>query len=367
MRMNRFFAPILAALLGCSEATGGSAEKGTAAGGDGVDPTGGAVLAVAVPAEGRAFVRLATPEVVAAAGDGQAAAEWDLALSGFDVFTNSGASGSGEGGAFGPLAASQFASDEAPEVPFVTADRIGGAFLDWYDYDSEAHQLWSRYHVYGVRDGERSWKVQILSYYGDVDGAPMSAMVRLRYAEVQPAGGSTAELVTIDATAGGPEAPEAVPSECLDLGTGQRLALTPAEADASTAWHLCLRRDAIRVNGELGGPRGITAVDLDAAAIATETLEEIEARTAESELPRFDAVHTATLAAPGLGYRGDRIVSVFSDRWIEAGAAPRAPSPATWLVAGADGQSTFVVTFERFEDPSESSPGTVILRVKPVH
>jgi hypothetical protein len=373
MNLNRWHVLIVIGLLGCSEATGGSGEaagsgtgSGTGAGGGGGDGTGGVALAVAVPSEGRAFVRLATPEVVEVEGDGHDSAAWDLAFSGYDVHTNGGASGTASGAALGPFEAAVFLSDEAPEFPFLTADRAGGAFLDWYHYDGATHQLYSRYHVHGVRDGDRSWKVQILSYYGEVDGAPTSAMIRLRYAQVEPAAGATEEIVNLDATAGGSGAPEGVPSECLDLGTGQRVALTPEEAGASSAWHLCLRRDAIRVNGELGGPRGVTAVDLDGAATATETPEEIAARTAESELQRFDAVDAAALGAPGLVYRGDRIVSVFSQGWLEPGAEPPAPAAATWLVAGADGESMYLIVFERFEEPGESSPGTVIMRVKPV-
>lgn len=366
MSRYRLFIPVVVGLLGCSESTGSSEQPAGAGGGGGEHGGEGVALAVAVPTEGRVFVRLATPEVVEVAGDGQGSGEWDLAFSGLDVHTNSGESGPGMGGAFGPLDAAVMLSDQAPEVPFLSADRAGGAFLDWYHYDGAAHVIWSRYHVHGVRDGDRSWKVQLLSYYGEVDGAPTSAMYRLRYAQVEPESGATEEIVNIDASAGGPEAPGDVPSECLDLGTGQRVALTPDEAGASTAWHLCLRRDTIRVNGELGGPRGVSAVDLDAAATATETLEKIEARTPESELSRFDGVDAAAIAAPGLVYRGDRIVSAFSERWIEPGAALPAPHAATWLVAGADGQATYLIAFERFDGPGDTSPGTVILRVKPV-
>jgi hypothetical protein len=59
-------------------------------------------------------------------------------------------------------------------------------------------------------------------------------------------------------------------------------------------------------------------------------------------------------------------VSAFSDLWYEPAASPLAPVSAAWLVQGADGTSTFLVAFERFEDPGEATPGRVHMRVKQV-
>jgi hypothetical protein len=370
--MKRVLLLVLGAFLvltsACSEATGTGPDTGAGAtGGDGGGVhlgDEGRPLSVSVPADGRAFVALGKPEVVDVE-DGSASTAWDLAFGGEDVFTNGGASGPGSGGAFGPLAAAAFLSDTMPEFPFVILDETGGALLGWYFYDGDAHVLWSRHHVYGVRDGDRAWKVQISSYYGEIDGAPVSGLYRLRYAEVFPEGvGPTVELVDVDGTAGGSSAPPDAPSACLDLDAGVATAMTPDEARASDAWHLCFRREVVSVNGELGGPRGVGAVDLDADETPEETLEEVRERTDETELARFDAVDHATLSSPKLVYRGDRIVSAFSDKWIEPGSSPPEPASASWLAVAADGISYFLVAFERIDGRGDGSPATVKMRIK---
>jgi hypothetical protein len=319
-----------------------------------------------VPESGRVYLDLATPAVITPA-DGEPSTDWDLALSGYDVLTNSGPSGPGNGSAFGPLDPIEFLGDVVPVVPFLSPDTTGGAFLDWWKYDNTEHIIWSRYHVYGIKDGDRLWKVQVLSFYGVEQGAPVSALYQARYAEVLAGGpGPVTTLTAIDGTAGGPSPPETAPSDCLDLDSGALIPLTPPEALASKAWHLCFRRSEIAVNGEYGGPKGVLAVDIDAASTAKETLAEVKAKTAESELPRFEGIDQATLTAPELVYRGDRIVTAFTDQWIAPDPAPAAPKDAAWFIMGADGESKFLLRFDRFEGPTDKSPGKVTLRVKTV-
>ncbi|APR82338.1 Hypothetical protein A7982_07687 [Minicystis rosea] len=368
--MKRLLVGFLLLAAACSETsgtnpgTGGTGGTGTGTGGSNLNA--GTALSVPVVAGKRTFVTLGNPAVVTPA-DPATSTEWDLAFEGLDVYTNSGVSGSGDGGAFGPHPAAAFLSDVAPEVPFVLADETGGAFVDWYDYDSTNHTLWDRYHVYGIKDGNRTWKVQVLGYYADVQGAPVSAMYSLRYAEVTSAGpGTTVELKEVDGTAGGSSAPADVPSECLDLGTGEKHLHTPDQARAASDWHLCFRRAAISVNGELGGPRGVKAVDLDGDKTDGETLDGVKAKTADSEKAHFESVATAELGNPALVYRGDRVVSAFSDHWITANSNPPLPEPATWVVVGADGVARFLVTFDGFEGATSEVPGTVKLRVKSV-
>lgn len=313
-------------------------------------------MVLSVPAKGRVHVSLGSRAVV------EAGAKWDLAFEGWDVFTNGGASGSGLGAAFGPDDVFACASDKL-NAPILRKDVTGGAFRGWYAYDNTAHALYSKFHVYGVRDGSRTWKVQVLSYYGEVAGAPTSAVYRIRFAEVTAGGsGPVQDISGIDGTAGGASATPDSKSECLDLGTGARTSLSPSEACASTAWHLCFRRDAISVNGELGGPRGVAAVDLDAAA-TTPTIDALSKLTAESERPRFDAVDAAKLSDPALSYRGDRVVSAFSDSWF-VGADPRQPKAACWVVVGPDGKTRYGVVFESFAGATSASPGSVSLHVR---
>jgi hypothetical protein len=292
---------------------------------------------------------------------------WDLAFEGLDVFTNSGPSGSGGGSAFGPLDSIVFIEDVAPTVPFLAPDTTGGAFIRWWYYGGAAadHALYTRFHVYGIQDGAKQYKVQVLNYYGVRDGAPVSALYRVRWAEVTAAGaGPVKELADLDGTAGGPQGGVTAKSECLDLGTSARTMLTQAEARVSSAWHLCFRRQDISVNGEVGGPRGVGAVDLDAANTPNEKLSEVVQKTPEGEQARFDGINAQSLT--GQTFRGDRVVSAFGTLWLERGVTPPTPSKTAWLVVGADAKSKYLVGFARFEGATATSPGTIVMRVKSV-
>lgn len=362
-----FFTALIAA---CSDTAGSKSNGGAAAPADaGPDSSAfdsGSELRVLVPDAGRVYVKL-NPAAVATSGtDPKASLDWDLAFEGFDVFTNSGVSGSGQGGAFGPLDAITFLGDTAPSVPFLSPDKSGGAFLDWYKYEgAPTHALWSRYHVFGVKDGMRLWKVQILTYYGERDGASIAGLYKIRYAELMPSGaGPLQELTNLDGTAGGAQAPSTTPSECLDLGSGARMMLTPDAARAASAWHLCFRRQSISVNGESGGPRGIGAVDLTADKVPGETIDAVKALTGDSEKSTFDVVNAG--AFDGRVFRGDRIVSGFGDGWIDRKTSPLGPGNAAWIVVSADGKQKFLLGFRAFENPTTKSPGTVVMRIKPV-
>lgn len=352
------------AFVACGDEAGpGATQNGATDAGTGSDAgeafNAGEELRVTVPASGRVYAKLTSPPAVVTPADAKSDKSWDIAFEGLDVYTNSGPSGPGASMAFGPLAPIVFLEDIAPDVPFLSADKAGGAFIRWYFYEGPPnHALYSRFHVFGVKDGDKLYRVQVLGYYGNRDGAPVSALYKIRWAEVgQPA----KEAVDLDGTAGGTTDPDA-PSECIDLGSGQRMMLTPAEARASSAWHLCFRRQDIAVNGESGGPRGVGAVDFDADKTATEKLDEVIARTSESELSRFDAVTAADFA--NQTFRGDRIVSAFSDLWTERGANPAAPGKFAWLVVGADGKKRYLLGFSRFEGATATSPGTIVMRVK---
>lgn len=260
-------------------------------------------LEVPVSSSGRTFVSYKEPAIVTPMGDGSMDSSWDIAFEKYDIFTNSGVSGPGDGGAFGPL---------------------------------------------------------------EMQGAPIAAIYRLRWAEVTSSGaGPTQELVDIDGTAGGSQPADDVPSECLDLGSGARVFHTPASALATKDWHLCFRRATISVNGEPGGPRGVTAVDLHAGETKNETLAILRERTADTELARFDAVGHSELMAANLVWRGDRVISAFSEYWVESGTNPKAPADFSWLTMAADGVTRYLLVFDRFEGATEESPGKVVLRIRP--
>lgn len=322
-------------------------------------------LKLTVGPDERSFVELSEPSQVTLKGDASESIAWDLALQGHDVFSNGGISGPGNCSVFGPLSAPTFLSDSAPEVPLMLNDRAGGALLDWYDYGGATHQLFSRYHVYGLQDGDRLFKLQVLGYYGEEQGAPVSALYRVRYAEVTADGaGDTQEVMDIDATAGGSKANEQEPSGCLDFDSGKVLALTPKQAAVSSAWHVCFRREGISINGGVSGPRAMLAVDLQAADTANEAEADIQKRTADSELPRFDGVDYAALTDSALTYRADGVVTAFEQRWLEPGTDPLKLSDSVWLVIGADGAAKYLMRFKDLQGDPALEPATLVVESK---
>lgn len=327
----------------------------------------GAVLEIPVGESGRTYVSLDPLAVVPAPSSPASSQGWDLAFEGYDVYTNGGVSGSGSAKSFGPLDAIAYVGETAPPVPFLSEDKAAGAFLDWYKYaGAPSHALYSRFHVVGVRDGESLWKVQILGYYGVRDGAPVSALYRLRYQQLEPSVMPVREVVDLDGTAGGPSGSPSAPAECLDLGSAKRTLLTPEAARKSSEWHLCFRRDNVTVNGEVGGPRHVGAFDLSGDDTENEALEDVEKRTPESESFRFEAVTAASFA--GKVFRGDRVVSGFGDAWVTRSLpeAPATPAYATWVVVPASGAPKYVLGFSEFKGATSKSPGTVVMHRKPV-
>jgi hypothetical protein len=346
---------------GGSASDDGGAGAAGASPNDSPDPDLGTELRISVTADAPTFVSLTAASEVDESDD------WDLVFRGWDIFTNGGASGGGKGAAFGPLPFSYFLAGEEPgDVPFLIEDKAAGAFRDWYAYDGEWHALYSRFHTYGVKSGGRTFKVQLLGYYGDVAGAPISALYQLRYAEVTEASlGQIVVVENLDGTAGGLGGDDGSASGLLSLRSGERLELAPEAAAQSRLWDLSFRRDSISINGGLGGPGDVTAVDLQADETAGETLSVVKARTAESEAAAFAAVDYGALNAVSLKYRGDRVVSAFSEAWVELGSTPpRLAEDDTWLVAGADGASRFLVALTALQGVTGASPGKVIMRIQ---
>ncbi len=325
----------------------------------------GEVLVVEVPDEGRGYVDLAHVEQVEIE-DAQDSTAWDIVFDGWDIYTNSGPSGPGQAAAFGPNDASDFLSGQDPSVPFMREDTSGGAFTDWYYYDDETHSLWSRLHTYGIRDGEELFKIQILSYYGEQRGAPVSALYSLRYAPVDDHGsGEIVELQGVDATAGGTGGGDAEPSGCVDLGKGEVLLLSPDEKAKSEAWDICFRRDTITTNGGAAGPGNVTGVDLNADETEEETLEQLQELTSESELERFSGIDFDDLTASDLSYESDGPVSIFGDVWYQGEGEGVEPAEASWLVQAADGKERFLIVISAI-DVDDDGDKSIEVRIRPL-
>lgn len=115
--------------------------------------------------------------------------DWDLAFQAYAISQNSGPSGPGACAAFpaygeltDPTDIDAFAEQPAGAPLF--PDSPGSALTDWYDYNEQTHQLASKNHVYLLRSGSRLYKLQILGYYADRGGNPVSAVYGLVWKEL---------------------------------------------------------------------------------------------------------------------------------------------------------------------------------------
>jgi hypothetical protein len=289
---------------------------------------------------------------------------WDISLASYLLQTNSGPSGPGSGGAYGPVTDMPF--DEiasAAVVPHSSAwraDRIASPFDGWYLYDkcpAGMHTLASRFHDYGIESGGRRWKLQIVTYYGLVMGAPQSARYAVRFAEVTSSGSAaTQRIADLDAST----------AAFLDLASGAPVALTEADAASSPAWDIGFRRSDIFVNGGVAGPKGVRGVDLDAARVDVDA--DICAMSEASEQGRFDAVAASQLAAPTLAWRTSDIEGALKDAWYAYDPISHTISPGTgtWIVRGADGATFFKLAVVAIDGASMTDAGRLTVKLAPI-
>jgi hypothetical protein len=111
--------------------------------------------------------------------------DWDIALEGYAIRSNSGVSGTGGAGAV--LASESFAGmTDASDAPsqIYRADAYGGVFdaNRWYRYNlTGSHDITPTYDVYLIRRGSDTYKVQLTGYYNE---AGESRRITFRYAKV---------------------------------------------------------------------------------------------------------------------------------------------------------------------------------------
>ncbi len=105
----------------------------------------------------------------------------------YNVWTNGGVSGAGEGAALGPVSdidsyvSGTLLSSGRDYSAMYRKDSVGGVFVDnsWYEYGLQgAHKLWPNYRVYAIKDSDHEYALQILSFY---DEAGTSGMISFRY------------------------------------------------------------------------------------------------------------------------------------------------------------------------------------------
>ena len=150
---------------------------------------GGTVETAAIEAgEGTAYFDFSSGSIVSPT-EPSASLDWDIAFGSFNVALNGGPNGAGGCAAFpafgeldDPTEIEAFTSQPvgAPLFP----DVVGSALTDWYDYNPQVHQLSAKDQCYLIRDGEKTYKLRIESYYSDVGGQPLAATYRFIWAEL---------------------------------------------------------------------------------------------------------------------------------------------------------------------------------------
>jgi len=312
-----------------------------------------------VPATGRIGLNLGS--LTTTDNTSQDSLGWDLAFKGFALLTNSGPSGSGSGGAVGPISAENLLFDEAPPVP-LSADRAFGTLSSWYHFGATGVE--SRFHIYAIRSGQQLWKFQVLEYHGTIDGQSVSGVYQVRYASVDAKGeGPVQTIVDLDATAGGLSPTADKPGTCLNLDSGKTRELTPASWVERDDWHLCFRRTDLVANSGFSGPGDVAVADLDANAEFDESLQ----RTADSETARFNALDYIALTDPALTYSADNLTrAAIGYEWLQGEGASATLTPGAWLVRAADGAREYLLLFTALSGATDETPGTITARVKQV-
>ena len=140
----------------------------------------GAVDTVDLPAAGPTKVDLNSGAIVA---DGTT---WDLKVSGWEILTNGGVSGSGTVGVYADTTAFANVTSAALPSQAYSVDGFGGVFAGspWYRYNIDAsapNHIHPTFNVYLVRQGTAVYRVQLLNYYGP---AGESRRITFRFAKL---------------------------------------------------------------------------------------------------------------------------------------------------------------------------------------
>ncbi|MBD3403924.1 hypothetical protein GF420_13615 [candidate division GN15 bacterium] len=124
-------------------------------------------------------------------------AEWDLKFAAYEIMQNCGPNGSGSCAVF-PAYTELGSKDDidafaampanAQMFPDFVGSVFNGSLTDgnelWYDYDGQTHTLSSKSHVYLVRTADAVYKLEIESYYADINGTLQSGYYTLKWQEL---------------------------------------------------------------------------------------------------------------------------------------------------------------------------------------
>ena len=274
--------------------------------------------------------------------EGEANADaWDIRAEGWQLFLNGGESGPERAGGidmelldlemkFGEL------NRKNQMLYFFFYDSYACALSDWWWYALDGtHTLFSNYHVYVARRGDRDFAVQMIDYYRVIDNSAEAGYPEFRWAEIPTDGGPT-ELFDedIEATAGGLGAVFDDPANkwtyfSFDEGV---LDLTDEQSLTDDRWDLGFKRFNIKSNSGLSGPAGVVTLDfdIDRGEEAADVLE----FTPATELPRFDQRVDDWDADGAIGFEADDIRPVVRRWYTGAPGTDNAPTldPDRWFL-----------------------------------
>jgi hypothetical protein len=136
---------------------------------------------------GTAYIDFSTGSVVHPA-DPRSSTDWDLEFTNYEVHQNATIFGPGQCGTYEVWREQTDSTNfnetstapTAPQAYF--ADNLGSVMANWYDYDGNSHILSSKNHVYAIRSGGHNYKLQIVTYYKDISGTPVSGWYTFRWA-----------------------------------------------------------------------------------------------------------------------------------------------------------------------------------------
>jgi hypothetical protein len=120
--------------------------------------------------------------------DPSSSLDWDFAIAAYDIHLNSSMFGIGQAAAYlntdslgNPRTDFDNIAQAETQPTAYFQDAAGSAFTEWYDYNENTHQLTSKGHVYLVRVGANIYKMQISSYYANVNGTPTSGWYTFKW------------------------------------------------------------------------------------------------------------------------------------------------------------------------------------------
>jgi hypothetical protein len=157
----------------------------------GTDISGAGIIDTIHVGPDTAYYDFSTGEVVTPANP-SSSLDWDFAIAAYDIHLNSGMFGPGQAAAYlnmddsnNPRTDFDTISEAETQSTAYFQDAAGSAFTAWYDYNENTHQLASKGYVYLVKVGADIYKMQISSYYTNVNGTPTSGWYSFKWLKLE--------------------------------------------------------------------------------------------------------------------------------------------------------------------------------------